>query len=66
MSSYENPRGRRKDSSRVKGIARENKKRKRQEAEARQALRDARTPEQQLTILAARPGQSARERERLS
>lgn len=40
--------------------------RRRMEAEERQAARDARSAEEQLALIAERPGESRREKERLS
>jgi hypothetical protein len=49
-----------------KGIAKQHKQNKRAAAEARQELRDSRSTEFHLSILDDRPGNSARERARLS
>lgn len=43
------------------GHAVEHKKRKREEAEARQKEHDLRMPEQQLALISQRPGESLRE-----
>lgn len=55
----------RKDSSRVKGVARTHRKKLREEAEARQVKRDKRSVEEQLMILDTRRGNSTKERKRL-
>ena len=42
------------------------RERRRMEAEERQAARDARSAEEQLALIMERPGESRREKERLS
>jgi hypothetical protein len=49
-----------------KGIANRGRELRREQALARQASRDLRTPGEQLALLEARPGAAARERSRLA
>jgi len=56
----------RKDSSRIKGVARAHRRELREQAEARQAKREKRSIEEQLMILDTRPGNSTKERKRLN
>jgi hypothetical protein len=65
MAKMVKPMNARKDSSRIKGVARADRRQKREEAEIRQTARSKRSVEEQLTILDARPGDSKKEKARL-
>ena len=54
-----------KENNRKSGAALRHKQQLREEAEERQRKRDSRSPEQQLALLAGRPGSSAKEKARL-